>query len=71
VRIVDEDTRMIIEIADDGIGGANPELGSGLRGLTDRVQALGGEITIDSAPGHGTFLRAQLPTLAEPAQDEG
>jgi len=71
VRIVDEDTRMIIEIADDGIGGANPALGSGLRGLTDRVQALGGEITIVSAPGHGTLLRAQLPTLAEPAQDQG
>jgi len=71
VRIVDEDTRMIIEIADDGIGGANPALGSGLRGLTDRVQALGGEITIDGAPGHGTLLRAQLPTLAEPAQDQG
>jgi signal transduction histidine kinase len=71
VRIVDEDTWMIIEIADDGIGGANPALGSGLRGLTDRVRALGGQITIDSAPGHGTHLKAQLPTLAEPAQDQG
>jgi signal transduction histidine kinase len=50
-----------IEVADDGVGGADPVGGSGLRGLADRVEALGGRVEIDSPPGLGTTLRADLP----------
>jgi signal transduction histidine kinase len=50
-----------VEIADDGIGGATPGAGSGLRGLADRVEALGGRLTISSPPGRGTTLRAEIP----------
>jgi PAS domain S-box-containing protein len=49
-----------IEVADDGAGGADPNGGSGLRGLADRVEALGGRLTIDSPPGAGTTLRAEI-----------
>jgi PAS domain S-box-containing protein len=49
------------EIEDDGRGGADPAGGTGLRGLADRLEALGGRIRIDSPPGHGTRIRAQLP----------
>jgi len=48
-------------VSDDGVGGANPAGGSGLRGLADRVEALDGRLTIDSPPGAGTTLRAVLP----------
>ena len=50
-----------ISVADDGIGGAHPDGGSGLRGLADRVEALGGRLTIDSPLGAGTTLRAAIP----------
>jgi signal transduction histidine kinase len=50
-----------LSIADDGVGGADPALGSGLVGLRDRVQALGGELKIASAPGEGTALRVTIP----------
>jgi signal transduction histidine kinase len=50
-----------IEVADDGIGGADPGKGSGLRGLSDRVEALGGSLAVESAPGLGTRLRAEIP----------
>lgn len=52
---------LTLEIADDGIGGAAPGGGSGLRGLTDRVEALGGRMTVSSPPGRGTILRADIP----------
>jgi signal transduction histidine kinase len=52
---------LTIEVADDGIGGAAPGTGSGLRGLADRVEALGGTLTISSPPGRGTTLRAEFP----------
>jgi signal transduction histidine kinase len=55
------DRRLTIEVADDGAGGADPAAGSGLRGLCDRVEALGGRLWIQSPPGAGTRLRAQLP----------
>jgi PAS domain S-box-containing protein len=54
-------------IRDDGIGGVDPGRGSGLVGLQDRVEALGGKITIDSAPGNGTLLVATLPLDDETA----
>jgi signal transduction histidine kinase len=52
-----------VEIADDGRGGADLRAGngSGLRGLADRVEALGGELAVESVPGAGTTVRAVLP----------
>ena len=54
-----------IAVADDGVGGARAEDGSGLRGLTDRVEALGGRLTITSIRGHGTTVRARIPIAKE------
>jgi signal transduction histidine kinase len=56
-----------VEIADDGSGGASFHSGSGLRGLSDRVEALGGELTVVSPRGGGTLVRADLP-LREPIE---
>jgi signal transduction histidine kinase len=53
--------RVTVEVADDGIGGADLAAGSGLRGLSDRVAALDGRLTLDSPPGAGTCLRAEIP----------
>jgi signal transduction histidine kinase len=53
--------RVAVSIADDGVGGAAPARGSGLRGLADRVEALGGRFALDSAPGTGTRLTAEIP----------
>jgi signal transduction histidine kinase len=50
-----------LEVADDGIGGAGGGAGTGLRGLTDRVEGLGGRFTITSPPGRGTTIRAEIP----------
>jgi signal transduction histidine kinase len=52
---------LVIEVADDGIGGAGAGRGSGLRGLADRVEAIGGRLTISSPPGRGTTIRAEIP----------
>lgn len=52
---------LTVEVCDDGPGGADPSLGSGLRGLADRVDVLGGAFTVDSPPGDGTAVRAVLP----------
>jgi signal transduction histidine kinase len=51
----------VIEISDDGVGGADPARGSGLRGLADRVEALDGTLRVSSPPGGGTVVRAELP----------
>jgi PAS domain S-box-containing protein len=53
-----------VEIADDGRGGADPERGSGLRGLQDRLVAIDGTLAVDSPPEHGTRLRASVPLPA-------
>jgi signal transduction histidine kinase len=50
-----------IEVSDDGIGGADPKRGSGLRGLADRVAALDGRLELQSPPGRGTTIRAEIP----------
>ena len=55
--------RAVIEIEDDGSGGADPE-GSGLFGLRDRVETLDGRLRVDSRPGHGTLVHAELPVRA-------
>jgi signal transduction histidine kinase/uncharacterized protein YhfF len=54
-------TEAVAIVADDGDGGADPLAGSGLRGLRDRISALGGELTVDSPPGGGTRLEATIP----------
>ena len=56
-----------IEIEDDGLGGADPARGTGLRGLADRVEALGGTLHVDSPVGGGTRLAAEIPHGAEMA----
>jgi signal transduction histidine kinase len=53
--------QVVIEIVDDGIGGANTEAGSGLRGLADRVEALDGRLRVWTPRGHGTRVRAEIP----------
>jgi signal transduction histidine kinase len=55
-----------LAVRDDGVGGADPARGSGLAGLHDRVEAIGGTLRMRSRPGEGTTLRAELP--ARPAQ---
>jgi signal transduction histidine kinase len=50
-----------VEVEDDGIGGADPGRGTGLRGLADRVETLGGTLTVESPPGRGTRLVAVIP----------
>jgi signal transduction histidine kinase len=59
VRLLDGEA--LVEVADDGVGGADQSGGSGLRGLGDRVDALGGELELESPSGAGTLLRARLP----------
>jgi signal transduction histidine kinase len=54
--------RVTVEVADDGVGGADAANGSGLRGLADRLAALDGTLAIESPAGRGTRLRAEIPT---------
>jgi signal transduction histidine kinase len=61
VRVVRRNGHAVVEVADDGIGGADPDRGSGLRGLADRVSALDGRMSLDSPAGAGTRLRAEIP----------
>jgi PAS domain S-box-containing protein len=68
VRAAADDHRLVMVVDDDGVGGAD-EAGSGLRGLADRVDALGGRLTIESPAGGGTRLRAEIPL--EPAVPPG
>ena len=60
VTLTEEPGELVIEISDNGPGGANPE-GSGLAGLRQRVQALDGTLAVVSNPGEGTVIRAELP----------
>jgi signal transduction histidine kinase len=55
------DGHLGVEVGDDGAGGADLRVGSGLKGLRDRIAAVNGTLTIDSQPGAGTVLRARLP----------
>jgi signal transduction histidine kinase len=60
VNAADEEGMLLIEVVDDGAGGADPE-GGGLRGLVDRVEALDGTLEVDSPAGGGTRVRARFP----------
>jgi signal transduction histidine kinase len=64
VAVTRTDDAVVIEIADDGVGGADPARGSGLRGLTDRVESLGGRLRLVSPVGGGTAVTAELPFQA-------
>jgi signal transduction histidine kinase len=61
IRADGHDGALTLWIHDDGVGGADPGRGSGIIGLKDRVEALGGTISLRSPPGHGTTLHVQLP----------
>jgi signal transduction histidine kinase len=61
------DGSVVIEIADDGVGGADAAAGSGLHGLVDRVEALRGNLLVTSPAGAGTVVTAELPLLFMPA----
>jgi len=61
VAAVEGDGRLVITVADDGLGGADPAAGSGLRGLTDRLAAVDGRLLVRSPDGGGTVIRAELP----------
>jgi signal transduction histidine kinase len=63
-----DDGTLTLVVRDDGVGGARPGGGSGLIGLQDRVEALGGTINIDSAAGSGTSIAVSLPIATEPDQ---
>jgi signal transduction histidine kinase len=66
VRVAAAAGALIVEIVDDGSGGADPASGTGLRGLVDRIDALGGRLEIDSPPGAGTRITARLPLATLP-----
>jgi signal transduction histidine kinase len=57
---------LTVEVRDDGQGGADPAAGSGLRGLADRVAAIGGTLDVSSPPDAGTTVRASLPLKDPP-----
>jgi signal transduction histidine kinase len=65
VALAQRDGVLLLSIRDDGVGGANSGQGSGLVGLRDRVEALGGTIRIESPPGAGTLLEVVLPLELE------
>jgi signal transduction histidine kinase len=67
VAVTTTNDTVIVEVADDGVGGADPSRGSGLNGLNDRVEALGGRLEVSSPPGAGTTLRAEIPIDFAPA----
>jgi signal transduction histidine kinase len=71
IILATHDASLLLSIRDDGTGGADPARGSGLAGLTDRVEALGGSIQVRSPAGAGTYITVGLPREYEPAQGAG
>ncbi|HZC28766.1 MAG TPA: GAF domain-containing sensor histidine kinase, partial [Gaiellaceae bacterium] len=59
-----QDDVLLLSIRDDGVGGADPRRGSGLTGLRDRIEALGGRIQIESQTGSGTVIEVEIPVAA-------
>ena len=62
VSIRQSNGHAVVVVADDGVGGADPSLGTGLRGLADRLEALDGRLEVDSAAAHGTCISAEIPS---------
>jgi signal transduction histidine kinase len=67
VRVSRDNGVAVVEVVDDGIGGADAARGSGLRGLADRVEALDGRLGVESPPAEGTRVRAEIPLLGDAA----
>jgi signal transduction histidine kinase len=67
--VTTDDGTLTLMVQDDGVGGADPGGGSGLVGLQDRVEALGGTIKIDSSAGRGTCVVVTLPIATKPDQE--
>jgi len=67
--VTTDDGTLTLMVRDDGVGGADPGRGSGLVGLHDRVEALGGTIKIDCSAGSGTCIVVTLPIAIEPDQE--
>jgi signal transduction histidine kinase len=63
VEVLPDEIGLVVEVGDDGVGGATADGGTGLRGLADRVAAIGGRLRVDSPPGQGTRVRAELPCV--------
>ena len=61
IRVLPAAEGLLVEVVDDGSGGADPAAGTGLRGLADRIDSLAGRLEVDSAPGAGTRVSARLP----------
>jgi len=61
IEVAQRGNALVVSVRDDGRGGASIDAGSGLRGLADRVEALGGRLALTSRPGEGTRLVAELP----------
>ena len=70
VTVAQQDGHVVVEVADDGVGGAEPAAGSGLSGLADRVAALDGTLRIESPPGGGTVVSAEIPVEVRQAAPE-
>jgi signal transduction histidine kinase len=64
VEIIEEGDHLQVRVSDDGVGGADPRNGSGLRGLQDRLSVLDGTLRIDSPVGNGTTVTARIPVQA-------
>jgi signal transduction histidine kinase len=61
VQVERENGRVVVEVSDDGVGGADPGRGTGLRGLADRLAVIEGRLQVDSEKGHGTTVTARIP----------
>ena len=61
IDVTREGEELVVEVIDDGIGGADSERGTGIRGLADRVEACGGRLRVWTPTGGGTRVRAEMP----------
>jgi signal transduction histidine kinase len=61
VNVARRNGKLLVEVTDDGVGGANPDNGTGLRGLADRLAVIEGRLEVESPPGAGTTIRAKIP----------
>jgi signal transduction histidine kinase len=61
IEVARLDGQLVVEVTDNGVGGADSERGSGLRGIADRVESLGGRLRVWTPRGHGTRVRAEIP----------